>query len=521
MPAVDVALALACAALALWMYGPLLGQYFSPDDLVYLERVRGLAPEPPTLWRFLSGRLYFHVVFPWFGLEPQPYMTVNWLLHGLNAALLYACARAWGGGQVAGVVAGGLFAASRLFVTVVGQAVTVSELLGTSLWMLALIAALRPGVVAAVGAAMLFLAALLAKENVLLMPLLLLLPRPGAPSFLPRLQRTALLLAPSALVTLYVLSVRGRIFSGSAYEAGLGSHLFHNLMQYAEWSVDLAQRTPDLFTDITTRAWPTGLVVILALLLLWWYLRRVTSLPLLGACWWLLGLLPVLPLLRQRYLHYLYLPLAGLAIAIAGSFDALAALGARSEAKRPAPGPRPASLLAWTLGLVLVVGHAAISDALLDARLRQRVLFMDLPFDPFHRKQMLARRVATRVGEHLGGRGGSIAFAMPAEGRSQPLADVVRQVLDDGRGLRAVCPRVDSVIFFTEWTPAHRDFDLFYLSEDGFVVALGRGLDARARLAALLRERGQLKQAERLAGASPAADSLAIRGAQPRDTIGR
>ena len=56
----DVLLALGCSALALWVQRGALGVYFHPDDLISLERARGLLP---TLdygpWRLLSGRLFF------------------------------------------------------------------------------------------------------------------------------------------------------------------------------------------------------------------------------------------------------------------------------------------------------------------------------------------------------------------------------------------------------------------------------------------------------------------------------
>src|SRR2546426_2676056 len=68
----DVVLALTAVALSLWVYRSAPGGYFSPDDLIYLERVRGLVPEPPTLWRYLSGVAYFRMAFPLFGADPFP-----------------------------------------------------------------------------------------------------------------------------------------------------------------------------------------------------------------------------------------------------------------------------------------------------------------------------------------------------------------------------------------------------------------------------------------------------------------
>ena len=47
----DLLLAAACAILSLWVYRSTLGAYFSPDDLILLERSHGLAPRLATAWR--------------------------------------------------------------------------------------------------------------------------------------------------------------------------------------------------------------------------------------------------------------------------------------------------------------------------------------------------------------------------------------------------------------------------------------------------------------------------------------
>ena len=55
------------AALALIVHRRALGLFFSPDDLVQFERVTGLAPQPPFLWRVLSLRLYEQALWPLLG----------------------------------------------------------------------------------------------------------------------------------------------------------------------------------------------------------------------------------------------------------------------------------------------------------------------------------------------------------------------------------------------------------------------------------------------------------------------
>src|SRR5437867_1142998 len=62
---------LACVVLALWVHRRALGAYFSPDDLISFERVRGLLPPHPLpFWRFLSGPVYFAAGLRVFGVDP-------------------------------------------------------------------------------------------------------------------------------------------------------------------------------------------------------------------------------------------------------------------------------------------------------------------------------------------------------------------------------------------------------------------------------------------------------------------
>ena len=69
--ALDAALVVACIGLALWIHRRVLAGYFTNDDFVYLERARGLLPQPSILlWRFLSGPAYFGAARTWFGLDP-------------------------------------------------------------------------------------------------------------------------------------------------------------------------------------------------------------------------------------------------------------------------------------------------------------------------------------------------------------------------------------------------------------------------------------------------------------------
>jgi len=59
-------------------------------------------------------------------------------------------------------------------------------------------------------------------------------------------------------------------------------------------------------------------------------------------------------------------------------------------------------------------------------------------------------------------------------------------VFDDGRGIRALYPQVDSAVFVHRWHPDFRDFDLVIGSIDGYVLPLGRGPEAHLKAASIL-----------------------------------
>jgi hypothetical protein len=495
---------LACVALSLWIYRSALGAYFSPDDLTYLERVRGIVSQPPTLWRYLSGVAYFQVTYPLFGAHPVPYFLVNWLLHGLTVASIYAWVRAYGGGVLAATLAAALFGTSRLHLTVVAQVVTVAEPLAMVLAMAALAMTRRNGWVWLLGGLVMFSAALLCKETVLLLPLVLLLPGPLAGPLRARALRYAALMVPSLLIIGYMSDPRTHdaIFVNDIYQRAYGINLFHKLMMLTGWAFDMQTPTPDLSATLSTTAWHASLWITLGLLVLGAVAWRSTTLPALGVAWWLLTLAPVLPLLKQHYQHYLYVPMAGLAMALGSGLEwalrvphatrrpmsAPAAKPARgsSRARGPARSGGLRSALGWGLAAAIILGHVALSEGLLEQRSAPRLARVDLPVDPFLRKAETARRVVTSVGQSIGGRRMSAVFVVPESGWTWKLAEILHSILGEGRALRAVYPNLDSVAMVPRWSTAYRDFELFYGRVDGKVVDVGRGPEAHLRLARLL-----------------------------------
>ena len=523
----DAVLALGCALLALWVHRRAMGVYFHPDDLISLEWTRGILPSPDFgLWRLLSGKAYFAAALGVFGTDPFPYHVLNALLHMANVVLLYALARRWGASRAASTLAAGLFAAARPAFSVLQQAVGIGELLALALAIGALQASERRTTRARIAAVLLFAAALLSKEAVLLLPLALLLPRePGSWN-----QRTAwrerwlvaspiLLASGAAALTLVIGNVRGRAFGGEAYAMAFGADLFHNLMTYVVWSFDLRNAFFDDPGLISRSAWQVGLPILALLLALAWVVRTRTRLPVIGLAWAALTLAPVLPLTHHTYANYLYTPLAGLALALGSGVETLIALatsraGVQREGKgksRHERSPVRPEVVTGALVVVAVLACAIASDRLLEVRVSRRLAEVDLPFDRQLRKSEMIRRAAE--GLRRTGTPHRMVLYMPTDASwrlDQRTGHTTRdttlkleqmmmvQVLDGGRALRALSPGLDSVAFVTRWSANYADFDLCANTPAGDVVDFGSGPDAHLRLGALLIQSGKLHLAEAL-----------------------
>jgi hypothetical protein len=480
------ALYAALAALAAVVGRHTLGGFFALDDLILFQQAAGVRPWPLTAWRWLSGWAWFHAVVPIFGHEPLPYHAASLVLHVVNVVLLFSLARRWGASPVAAWLGAGLYAASRLHFPALFAASSIGELLSLTFTLGALLLA-GPGR-RAWAALALFAVALSAKESVLLVPCAaLLVPSPPPGTLRERARALAPLVAGGALLgaALLVAGLASGRLGGQAYTVSLGANLAENIARLFGWTIDLRDPIPDLHATTTGQAyWLLPLLAVTLTLLAF----RLTRDPLLraGALWWWLAVLPVLPLPGRTYLHYLYVPLAGAALAVAALVDRV--LAARSRAK-PGSGRRR-----WVVAVLVLLVYAAWTDVLLALRLDLRMTSTDWPLDPVLRKSEIARRGIADTRAVLAGRHANVAILIPASishdvnlGSGAVAADApvkryaLEDVLDAGRSLQAFVPEVDSVVFVHDYEPGRTGWTLLLSRSDSHLVLLGVLPAAHAR----------------------------------------
>jgi hypothetical protein len=461
-----------------------LGGYFALDDLILFQQAAGIRPWPLTVWRWLSGWAWFRVAVPLWGHEPLPYHVVSLLLHTVNVMLLFLLARRWGARPLAAWLGVGLFAASRLMFPALLAITSVGELLALTGLLAALLLAGPPLRLLPAIAALLL--AVSAKESVMLVAFAALFAWAGANGVRSRARALGPLLAAGALAGIVLLGfgmASGRL-GGQAYTVSFGTNLLENIARLFGWSMDLLDPIPDLHaaTQGLTRYVFSAVALVLTLLAI-----RPGGPPLVraGAIWWWLAVLPVLPLPGRTYLHYLYVPLAGLALVAAGLLEAWLA-------RRPRPAGTGRTAWAVACGVLLV--YAAWNDVLLAARMDLRMSVADWPLDPVIRKSEIARRAIDDVRQGLAGRRAHVALLIPASvsrnvdlGTGQIVGDqpvrryALREVLDDGRSLQALVPEVDSVAIVHDYEPGRDGWVYFVSASDGHVALLGRIPAAHAR----------------------------------------
>lgn len=473
---------LVLAALTLIVQRHVLHEGFALDDLIMLQQAEGLRPWPVTLWRWLSGWAWFRIVFPVWGQEPFAYHVTSLLLHGVNAILLQRLLRRAGASEVAAFLGAAVFALSRLHFPALLAATSIGELLALTFTLTAivLVGQAKRAWVAVIA----MLLAVSAKESVLLVPFAWLLASGREEPLGARVRRMAPLLAAGTVAGLVLLGsglASGRL-GGQAYAVSFGANLAENVARLFGWTFDLVDPIPDLHATTTGPAHVVLPLLALALTAFAWW--RGSPLARTGAAWWWLAVLPVLPLPGRTYLHYLYVPLAGVALIVASLVD-------RMLASRPAMTARTR----WTVAAVLVVLGAAFTDVLLSTRLDLRMPNVDWPLDPVLRKSRIARGSSDDVRRALGGTSSKVVILIPASisgaldlgtGRFREGASFQRYeleaVLDGGASLRALVAAAESVAFVHDYEPGRDGWRCFISRSDARLVDLGAVPGAHARV---------------------------------------
>lgn len=314
---------LAGLVLVAWTQSPALGAFFSsPDDLVHLQQAAGLRPIAASPFRFLSQVVYFRVMLELFGLHPFAYHVASLLVHAGNVVLVMALAVRSGASRFAATFAAILFGCFPLFYPLFASAVGMNDELALAFMLLALLAVRRAGARWTLLAWLAFVAAMLCKESVIAMPLLALLMAPEDRGI--RWTRAWPLIATAAVFAGLLLLTPPQGLSPYAMEFGV--NVWHNLMTYSAWAINVTRPMPDLVSSFDPHAWTTAIWLYVAIAAAWAWMRSERRWIGLGMAWWLIALLPVLVLRFQTYRHYLYPALPGLCLAVAVAIARLRSL---------------------------------------------------------------------------------------------------------------------------------------------------------------------------------------------------
>lgn len=508
----------ACAV----VQAPAVTPMFAPDDFIVLEQVTGVHPVPLTLWRLLSGRVFFGLMFNVFGTMARPYHVAVLLAHLVNVALIILLFRRLQCGFGLGVVAATLFGGSALWSSILLQATGIGEVLALTFSLGALLALLNGRRTPNLLAVPLFVCAVLCKETVVVLPALVLLtPHREAWTVNQRRATSALLLASLGLAGALAWQW-GDVPSlhGEAYRLEIGS-IPAGLAWYLARLFDLRDPSPDL--ALAPGSFGSGLLLLAAVTAVILLSRRregmqpVTATGFVAAA---LLLLPVLPLVHHRYVAYLYSPCAALAVAVV---SLSASREDRSDARPTRSRLRGANAWTWA-AMAAVLFVLVASSGTVSRRMTEALPGYALPRDPLVRKMVVADAALRpllsnlpdtlselvvfsphETGQVMGVRSGSTA--RHAGGHALNLTTAV---LDSGAAIRLYRPALRRVQWIAEWRPqfAARPIAL----QDGLELKYqGSGPSAHMAIARLFLRRGLPCLATEYLGAVQAsADSNAV-----------
>lgn len=498
--------------LSVWVQRHALAAFFSsPDDLVHLQQAAGLRPILPSPFRFLSQVLYFRVMLSQVGTDPVPYHLLSLLTHLLNVALVFFFARSCEARQGVAALASCFFGTFPLFYPLLASAVGMNDELALAFTLIALLLLRVEGTRAIIAACVAFICAILCKESVLSLPLLAFAtPVPSGH----RMARRCVLLGVALVFAGMLLLVPPQGLG--PYATQVGSNVFHNLMTYAAWSVNLVQPIPDLVSSFDPAAWRVGVVVYALMFVAWFIAGADRQSTRFGVAWWFVGLLPVIFLRFQTYRHYLYPALPGLAL-VAASLISVAV----NALTRQSAGPKGTSAgvhgstsqMAGALLLVLCAGaYAARANWLIQARVAARVPGTQLALDPVTRRQEVAQHAVASLRQYLPAAANlKVAIFSPAgtsrvfgartgreyarQSSTANAYSLLQASLDGGGAIRLFFPNVDSVVFINGWSADYEHHEFFLAHQAGYLVGVGSGAEGQQATARWMLEHSLFPQA--------------------------
>jgi hypothetical protein len=488
------------------LYAPVLRLFFAQDDVTFLSRAAGLEPTPWSFARPLSEGLIWRSLHAAFGLHPAPYHVVRLALHLAAAALVYAIGLRLLRGRFAAGAAAFLFAVSSIGFTglhwascIVEISAAVLALAAFALHLDALERRSGPRLWLAAGVAA---AAVLAKESTIGLPVMFALATVRAR---PRGERLRALrpigalfaaLAAAFFATRSILPY-GQYTGGNAYALAFGPlALAAQWLTYLRWSVLIGVPVREAAPASAAALVLTGLAIMAAVGVLLWAQRRDTRHPAeVGAAWFTVFLLPVMPLVHHAYLYYLYLPWAGACWLLAGAGERIFA-----------PWPRPLAAAAAASALVLVAALEWRS-----VRTRESARFGPLPADKTVREALLLGNAVASLHAAEIEPGTRIGFLNPfpqehgnVAGRARRPGEQVHSYIPlegamrGGESLRLFFPGTRYMGFADVPPPEWDDTQIFLFENDGTLTPVGSGARAYFGLAGLYERLGRTGTADTL-----------------------
>jgi hypothetical protein len=338
---------------ALYQHCNALDYSFSQDDFLGLARAMGLARRLAGPWRLASHQLAWDALLATAGPNARVAHAASVALWALLAALCaWLLTRRLG--VVAGLVGGTFLVAHPAAFTAVWW-ISAHGDTAAALLAVAALAAWRRGERARWAAPPLFLAALLFKESVLLLPVVAAAVSRFAPASraVRAFHRDPAWLVMAAIAPVWLVIARpGAQLGGDAYALS-PTALFPNLLTYAGWTLDAWGLTIRNISDAVAPwefGWGAAWLVLLALGCALPALRRRGAAV--AAVGWLAMVAPVLPAAHHTYHYYL----------VAALPYAAWLVGAMADAALPRG--RVGFGIALAAGALLVFNGLGLTDAL-------------------------------------------------------------------------------------------------------------------------------------------------------------